>query len=68
VLCVWAYVGQARTDALHREFGGRLRFDHRFIPVFGNTDDFVVRGWEDRGGAAAYGAHARRVAEQMGDV
>jgi predicted DsbA family dithiol-disulfide isomerase len=66
VVCVWAYGLQARVDALHREFGKAMRINHHFIPVFGNTDDKVVQGWEKQGGAAAYGAHVRGVAERLG--
>jgi predicted DsbA family dithiol-disulfide isomerase len=66
VVCVWAYGLQARVDALHREFGDAIRIRHHFIPVFGNTDDKVVKGWEKEGGPAAYGAHVRGVAERLG--
>ena len=66
VVCVWAYGVQARVDALHREFGQAMRIHHHFIPIFGNTDDKVVKGWESQGGPAAYGAHVRGVAERLG--
>lgn len=66
VVCVWAYGLQARIDALHRQFGKSIRINHHYIPIFGNTDDKVVKGWEKEGGPAAYGAHVRGVAERLG--
>ena len=37
VLCVWAYVSQARLDAVKEQFGDAVRIEHRFCSVFGDT-------------------------------
>ena len=63
VLCVWAYVAEARLEELRREFGTSIELEYRFIPIFGATAHRIGRGWEDRGGYAGFGAHVRKVAE-----
>lgn len=63
VLCIWAYVAEARLDELRREFGDSVELEYRFIPIFGATRYRIGEGWEDRGGYAGFGAHVRRVAE-----
>ena len=35
VLCVWAYVSQARVDAVKNKFGDTVRIRHRFCSVYG---------------------------------
>jgi predicted DsbA family dithiol-disulfide isomerase len=37
VLCVWAYVSQARIDAVKEKFGAAVRIENRFCSVFGDT-------------------------------
>ena len=37
VLCVWAYVSQARIDAIKEKFGDTVQIEHRFCSVFGDT-------------------------------
>jgi predicted DsbA family dithiol-disulfide isomerase len=63
VLCVWAYVAEARLEELRREFGSEVDLEYRFIPIFGATRYRIGDGWKDRGGYAGFGAHVRRVAE-----
>lgn len=65
VLCVWAYVAEARLDQLRKEFGDAVELEYRFIPVFGATRYRIAEGWKDRGGYAGFGAHVRRVAEDF---
>ena len=37
ILCIWAYIAQARIDAVREKFGDAVRLDQRFCSVFGNT-------------------------------
>ena len=37
LLCVWAYVAEARLDELRKEFGESVELEYRFIPIFGAT-------------------------------
>ena len=34
-LCIWAYIAQARIDAVKEKFGDTVRLNHRFCSVFG---------------------------------
>ena len=37
MLCVWAYISQARMNAISEKFGDSVRIEHRFCSVFGDT-------------------------------
>ncbi len=63
VLCVWAYVAEARLTELRREFGQSLSLSYHFIPIFGATEHRIREGWKDRGGYGGFGDHVRKVAE-----
>jgi predicted DsbA family dithiol-disulfide isomerase len=63
VLCVWAYVAEARLEQLRKEFGDSIELEYRFVPIFGATRYRIAEGWKDRGGYAGFGAHVRQVAE-----
>lgn len=55
VLCVWAYVAQARIEAVKEKFGTSVRIEHRFCSVFGDTAAKVASTWKDRGGYEGFG-------------
>jgi predicted DsbA family dithiol-disulfide isomerase len=63
VLCVWAYVAEARLEQLRKEFGPSIELEYRFVPIFGATRYRIAEGWKDRGGYAGFGAHVREVAK-----
>ena len=50
VLCVWAYVAQARIEAVKEKFGKSVRIEQRFCSVFGDTAAKIASTWKDRGG------------------
>jgi predicted DsbA family dithiol-disulfide isomerase len=62
VLCVWAYVSQARVDELRARLGDQVTIDVRFCSVFGDARAKLATRWEGRGGLPAYGAHVCGVA------
>jgi len=64
VLCIWAYGGQIRLDALQEEFAGQVVVRQRFMPLFADTRTRVGEGWKDRGGFAGFGAHMQEVCSQ----
>ncbi len=68
VLCVWAYVAEARVDELRKEFGSSIELEYRFIPVFGATQHRIAEGWKERGGYAGFGEHVRGVAKEFPHV
>jgi predicted DsbA family dithiol-disulfide isomerase len=68
VLCIWAYIAQARIDAVKEKFGDSVRLDHRFCTVFGNTALKIPSTWRDKGEYAGFNAHLRKVALQFPHV
>ena len=68
VLCIWAYVAEARLDQLRKEFGSSMELDYRFIPIFGATRYRIGEGWEKRGGYPGFGEHVLGVAESFPHV
>src|SRR5271169_277725 len=65
VLCIWAYVAQARIDAVKEKFGDTVRIEHRFCSVFGDTARKIASTWKDKDGYAGFNAHLRQVAERF---
>lgn len=61
VLCIWAYIAQIRIEELKQRFGSAVDLDFRYIPLFGNTEDKIGRGWEERGGFEGYSRHIREI-------
>jgi predicted DsbA family dithiol-disulfide isomerase len=68
LLCVWAYVSQARIDAVKEKFGDSVRIEHRFCSVFGHTARKINSNWKDKGGYEGFNAHLRGVAERFPHV
>jgi predicted DsbA family dithiol-disulfide isomerase len=68
VLCVWAYVSQARIDAVKEKFGDAVRIEVRFCSVFGDTGRKITSTWKDRGGYEGFNSHLRQVAERFPHV
>src|SRR4051812_39694147 len=68
VLCVWAYVSQARIDAVKDKFGNTVRLDHRFCSVFGHTARKITSTWKDKGEYEGFNSHLLQVAERFPHV
>jgi hypothetical protein len=68
VLCVWAYIAQARVDELLRDFGEQVQLEYHFIPVFGVVEQRIGNRWKDRGGYAGYSAHVAEVGSKFPHV
>lgn len=66
VLCVWAYGGQVRLDALQREFGDEVLVRHRFMSLFADTRTRIGEGWRDKDGYIGFGRHTQEVCAQWG--
>jgi|SRR6516165_10754750 len=62
ILCVWAYISQARIDAIKEKFGQEVRIEHRFCSVFGDTAAKIETAWADKGGYCGFNAHLREAA------
>lgn len=57
ILCVWAYVAEARLAELERAHQGEIAITHRFVSVFGDAHGKLEAGWSARGGFDGYAAH-----------
>jgi predicted DsbA family dithiol-disulfide isomerase len=68
LLCVWAYVAQARIEELQQTFPDRVELEYRYFHVFGNVPGKMESAWKDRGGVAAYSQHVNSVVSQFGHV
>ena len=68
LLCVWAYVSQARIDELQAEFGEKIDIQLRYFPVFGDTQTKFAAQWAEKGGIAGYSKHVLEVGAQFGHV
>jgi predicted DsbA family dithiol-disulfide isomerase len=68
VLCVWAYVAQARIETVKEKFGTSVRIEHRFCSVFRDTAAKIASTWKDRGGYEGFGTHLQHMAERYPHV
>ena len=69
VLCVWAYVSQARMDELRRNFAPEtVAVEFRFLSVFGDAHGKIRRQWAERGAFRGYADHVRAVVQRFGHV
>ena len=65
VLCFWAYAAQISLDELKMKFGEQIKIDYHFISVFGNTEQRIGKGWEDRGGYKGFSKHIIKAARMF---
>ncbi len=68
VLCVWAYISQARVDEVATRFSDQVSIDYRFCSVFGDTAYKIGTGWASRGGYAGFGDHVRDAASEYDHI
>ena len=68
VLCVWAYISQARVDKVAEQFAETVTIDYRFCSVFGNVAHNIESGWRDRGGYAGFGKHVLEAASEFDHI
>ena len=68
LLCIWAYVAQARLDEVRRRFAERVLVRARFCPIFGDTARRIGEGWRERGGYDGFNAHVREVAGRFDHI
>ncbi|WP_158583884.1 DsbA family oxidoreductase [Salinibius halmophilus] len=57
VLCVWAWIAQVRNDKLQSDYGDQIALTPKFMNLFGNTEQRIAQGWQDRGGYHGFAEH-----------
>ena len=68
VLCIWAYVAQARVEAIKQTFGDQVRLNYRFCSVFGDAQNKIAFGWQGKGGFDGYSRHVKTIAARFPHV
>ena len=68
ILCIWAYIGQARMDEVQAGHGDSVAITPRFVSVFGDTHGKIAASWKDRDGFAGYARHVQSVAARFPHV
>ena len=65
LLCVWAYVAQARLNKLKETFKEDIEITPFHVTLFGDTQMRIAEGWKDRGGYVGFGKHVQDVCKQF---
>jgi predicted DsbA family dithiol-disulfide isomerase len=68
VLCIWAYITQARVAELRSNFAEDVVFDYRYFNVFGDVETKMASQWNERGGLAGYAAHVEETAARFDHI
>jgi len=64
VLCVWAYIAQARLDQLRKDFSDKINLSCHYVSIFGDTYNKIENNWQDKGGFNGYREHIEKVCQQ----
>lgn len=65
VLCIWAWIAQARLEELERQWDGKVFIRHRYIDVFGDSHNKISRKWGAKDGFEKYASHVFESAEKF---
>lgn len=65
-LCIWAFVGQARVDAIVRDYGESLTPRYRIVPVFGSIRQRFTSGAWSAAGPEGRMQATTRIAREFG--
>lgn len=68
VLCVWAYIGNARNSELQSQLPDELEWEWHYLSVFGDVAGKLRNQWRSRGGTAGYAAHVQEVVADFDHV
>lgn len=68
VLCIWAYISQARVDEVATQFSDEVSIDYRFCSVFGDTAYKIGTGWAERGSYAGFGRHLQDAVSEFNHI
>ena len=68
LLCVWAYIAQARIDEVKLHFPQQVSIDYRFCSVFGDSAHKINNAWGSRGGYEGFAAHVQEAAAHFDHI
>ena len=46
VLCIWAYIAQARVEQLKSTFQDKIDIQYHFITIFGDVERKLATNWK----------------------
>lgn len=64
ILCIWAYIAQARVDEAEEKFADDISIDYRFCSVFGDTANKIGIGWAEQGAYTGFANHLHNVVSE----
>lgn len=59
VLCVWAWIAQARIDELNKKLNSKIEINYYFIDVFGDVPTKMETQWGGKGGYIGFSEHVQ---------
>lgn len=68
ILCIWAYISQARIDEVSARFANDININYRFCSVFGDTAHTIGTGWAERGEYAGFNKHLHEVVSDFDHI
>lgn len=63
VLCVWAWIAQPRLEELNKQWGDKIRVQHRYVDIFGNARSKIPAQWGELDGYDKFHDHVVKSAE-----
>ncbi len=63
ILCVWAWIAQARLDELSKQWGTQVMVRHHYVDIFGDCHTKIPKQWGEANGFLKFGEHVRQSAE-----
>ena len=65
VLCIWAWIAQARLDEVNRQWEEKISISHRFVDIFGDCFNKIPAKWGAKDGFQKFGAHVAEAAAKF---
>lgn len=63
ILCVWAWIAQARLDELQAQWGEQVTVSHHFVDIFGDCHSKIPGAWGAEDGFEKFATHVQHSAE-----
>ena len=57
VLCVWAWIAQARLDELESQWQGQVSVSHHYVDIFGDCHRKIPAAWGEQDGFDRFARH-----------
>ncbi len=62
VLCVWAWIAQPRLEELRKQWGDKIKIQHRYVDIFGNASSKIPAQWGELDGFDKFHDHVQHAA------